>query len=245
MHFRTIGTLLIAVTAFAASAIAQPPAAAPPVVVAAAKLPTVMDAPRFFKVVSVTLPAGAKSSVTGPSGILYQISGSTAVSLGGEAKTVNAGEGIYIAAGTAAQLQAGPGAPSMFLHFFLAEAADLSRPVEKSPASVRELYRATSPIPNLKAGAYDINLTRATFAPQMALTPPHQRSGAALYYIVSGTADNIIEGTTTAQGPGSFIYEPYSLVHQWANPRAEPATRLVFNINPEGVAAVLPGAPSK
>jgi oxalate decarboxylase/phosphoglucose isomerase-like protein (cupin superfamily) len=48
-----------------------------------------------------------------------------------------------------------------------------------------------------------------------------------------------------ARGPGSLIYEPYALVHQWANPSDEPLTFLAFNINPEGVAAVLPGAPAK
>jgi hypothetical protein len=36
-----------------------------------------------------------------------------------------------------------------------------------------------------------------------------------------------------------------ALVHQWGNPGNEPLTFLAFNINPEGVAAVLPGAPAK
>ena len=35
------------------------------------------------------------------------------------------------------------------------------------------------------------------------------------------------------------------LVHQWGNPGNEPLTFLAFNINPEGVAAVLPAAPAK
>jgi hypothetical protein len=34
-------------------------------------------------------------------------------------------------------------------------------------------------------------------------------------------------------------------VHQWGNPGNEPLTFITFNINPEGVAAVLPGAPKK
>ena len=42
-----------------------------------------------------------------------------------------------------------------------------------------------------------------------------------------------------------MIYEPFNLVHQWGNPGNEPFTFLAFNINPEGVAAVLPGAPAK
>jgi len=79
----------------------------------------------------------------------------------------------------------------------------------------------------------------------MPSNPPHHRSGAALYFIVSGSGANTVDGKTEATGPGSLIYEPYALVHQWGNPGNEPLTFLAFNINPEGVAAVLPGAPAK
>jgi len=34
-------------------------------------------------------------------------------------------------------------------------------------------------------------------------------------------------------------------VHQWGNPGDEALTFITFNINPEGVAAVLPGTPAK
>jgi mannose-6-phosphate isomerase-like protein (cupin superfamily) len=97
----------------------------------------------------------------------------------------------------------------------------------------------------LKAGGYDLNLTRVTFPAGMPSNPPHHRSGAALYYIVSGTGANTVDGTTKARGPDSLIYEPFGLVHQWGNPGGEPLTFLAFNINPDGVAAVLPDAPAK
>ena len=76
-----------------------------------------------------------------------------------------------------------------------------------------------------------MNLTRVTFPPQMPSNPLHHRSGAALYFIVSGTGSNTVDGKTEAKGPDSLIYEPF--------------TFLAFNINPEGVAAMLPGAPPK
>ena len=79
----------------------------------------------------------------------------------------------------------------------------------------------------------------------MPSNPPHHRSGAALYYIISGTGANTVAGKTEAKAPGALIYEPFGLVHQWGNPGNEPLTFLAFNINPEGVAAVLPGAPAK
>ena len=155
------------------------------------------------------------------------------------------GEGLFIARGTTVTLKAGSVGPSTFLHFFVVTAADLDRTAETAPAIVRELFRTAAPLPDLKPGAYDLNLTRVTFPAQMPSNPPHHRSGAALYYIISGTGANTVDGKTEVRGPNSLIYEPFDLVHQWGNPGNEPLTFLAFNINPEGVAAVLPGAPAK
>jgi len=92
------------------------------------------------------------------------------------------------------RVRAGRGGPSTFLHFFLVPAVDLGRPVETAPAASRELYRTANPIPDLKPGGYDLNLTRVTFPAQMPSNLPHHRSGAALYYVVSGTGANTIDG---------------------------------------------------
>src|SRR5712672_869585 len=248
MWFRTIGIQLFGAVALAASATAQTTPAPPAItrtVVAATKLPTVTDVPLHFKAVSITLQPDEKSGVSAANGILYQMSGSTEVALDGEAKMLSAGEGLFIAGGRTAALAAASGGPSTFFHFFLVPAADLGRPVETAPAAVSELYRTATPIPDLKPGGYDLNLTRVTFPAQMPSNPPHHRSGAALYYVISGSGANTVDGKTEARGPGSLIYEPYALVHQWGNPGNEPLIFLAFNINPEGVAAVLPGAPEK
>jgi quercetin dioxygenase-like cupin family protein len=247
MRFRITGILLLGAIALAAPAAAQTTPAPPAItrtVVAATKLPTVTDVPLHFKAVSITLQPDEKSGVSAANGILYQMSGSTEVALDGEAKTLNAGDGLFIAGGKTAALTAGSRGPSTFLHFFLVPAVDLGRPVETAPAAARELYRTANPIPDLKPGGYDLNLTRVTFPAQMPSNLPHHRSGAALYYIVSGIGANTIDGKTEARGPGSLIYEPYALVHQWGNPGKEPLIFLAFNINPEGVAAVIPGAPA-
>jgi quercetin dioxygenase-like cupin family protein len=247
MQFRTTGLWLLGAMVLPAPATAQTTPAPPAItrtVVAATKLPTVTDVPLHFKAVSITLQPDEKSGVSAANGILYQMSGSTEVTLDGEAKTLNAGDGLFIAGGKTAALTAGSRGLSTFLHFFLVPAVDLGRPVETAPAAARELYRTANPIPDLKPGGYDLNLTRVTFPAQMPSNLPHHRSGAALYYIVSGTGANTIDGKTEARGPGSLIYEPYALVHQWGNPGNEPLIFLAFNINPEGVAAVLPGAPA-
>lgn len=247
MRFKITGILLLSAVVLTSSAAAQTtpaPSAITRTVIAATKLPTVTDVPLYFRAVGVTLAPGEKSSVAAANGILYQISGSTEVSVGGEAKVLSAGEGLFIAGGKTAALKAGSDRPSTFLHFFLSPAADLDRP-ETAPAAVRELYRTVAPIPDLKPGGYDLNLTRVTFPAHMPSNPPHHRSGAALYYIISGTGANTVDGKTEAKGPGSLIYEPFGLVHQWGNPGDEPLTFLAFNINPDGVGAVLPGAPVK
>jgi quercetin dioxygenase-like cupin family protein len=248
MQFRPIGLLLLGAMALPASGSAQTAPTPPAItrtVVAATKLPTVTDAPLYFKAVSVTLQPDEKNDVSAVNGILYQMSGSTKVSLGGEAKLLNAGEGLFIANGETAALMAVNGGPSTFLYFVIVPAGDLDRPVETAHAAVRELYRTATPIPDLQPGGYDLNLTRVTFPAQMPSNSPHHRSGAALYYIISGNGANTVDGTTEARGPGSLIYEPYALVHQWGNPGNEPLIFLAFNINPAGVAAVLSGEPAK
>jgi len=242
-----IATALAGVTALTLTAVAQTPPAAPAIartVVAGTKLPSLGSAPLYFRAVSVSIPPGQKVSLSTPNGILYQLSGSTEIA-DGTAKTITGGEGVLIAGGTSASLTAGNGEPSTLLYFLLVPKDALDQPITGAPATVKELYRTPAPLPGLKPGSYELNLTRVTFPPGMPSNRPHHRSGAALYLIVSGTGANTVHGKTEARGPGSLIYEPYRLVHQWGNPGNEPLIFLAFNINPEGVAAVLPGTPPK
>jgi quercetin dioxygenase-like cupin family protein len=188
-------------------------------------------------VVSVTLPPEGRTTLSASSGI--------EVTLDKQSRTLASGEGSFIAGGRTTTLKVTGDAPSAILHFFLGPATEFDQRAYAVPANARELYRTSAPIPGLKPGDYDLNLTRITFPPQMPSNPPHHRSGAALYYIVSGIGSNTVGGTTEAKGPGSLVYEPFDLVHQWGNPGSEPFTFLAFNINPDGVAAVLSGAPAK
>jgi len=246
MRFAT-ATALLGVAGLTVVAVAQTPPAAPAIartVVAGTKLPSLGDTPLYFRVVSVSIPPGQNISLPASNGILYQLSGSTEVSAG-EAKTITGGGGVLIASGTIASLTAGNGEQSALLYFLLAPKEALDQPVAAAPATVRELYQTTAPLPELKPGSYELNLTRVTFPPGMPSNPPHHRSGAALYYIVSGIGANTVDGKTADRGPGSLIYEPFGLVHQWGNPGSEPLTFLAFNINPEGVPAVVPETPAK
>ena len=192
MRFRMTGIVLLSAVVFVAAAAAQTtpaPSAITRTVIAATKLPTVTDVPLYFRAVGVTLPPGEKSVTSAANGILYQISGSTEVSVGGETKVLSAGDGLFIAGGKTAALKAGSGEPSTLLHFFLSPVADLDRPAETAPAVVRELYRTAAPIPDLKPGSYDLNLTRVHISAADALQPPTPPlgSGAVLYRLGNGS----------------------------------------------------------
>ena len=159
MLIRRAVTMLIGAVALATSVAAQPtppPAAITRTVIATTKLPTVIEAPLYFRAVSVTLPPGEKSRVSAVDGILYQVSGSTEVSVDDQTTALKSGDGVFIAAGKKVTLTAGSGVPSTFLHFILAPATDLDRPAETAPAVVKELYRTSAPIPGLKPGKYDL-----------------------------------------------------------------------------------------
>lgn len=248
MRFIGTGITLFVVGIFAGSAVAQPAQAQPAVtrtVVAATKLPSVVEAPLYFRALQVSIPRRQTSSLSAANGILYQMSGSTEVLLDGGTKTLRTGDGMVVAVGKMASLKAESDEPSTLLYVLLTPAPDHSQPAVTAPTTLKELYRTAAPIPDLKPGSYDLNLTRVTFPAHMPSNPPHHRSGAALYYILSGTGTNTIAGKTETKDPGSLIYEPFGLVHQWGNAGDGPFTFLAFNINPEGVAAVLQGEPAK
>ncbi len=150
MRIMTLGTALFTATALALSASAQTTPTSPAItrtIVAATKLPSAVETPLYFKATRVTLQPGGKSSLSAANGILYQLSGSTEISLGGENKVLGVGEGLFVAAGKTASLSAGSGTPSILLYFLLAPTAELDRSTAIAPATVTELYRTVAPIP--------------------------------------------------------------------------------------------------
>ena len=163
MPFKITGAILLGVLAFATSVAAQstpPPSGITRTVIAATKLLTVTEVPLYFRAVRVTLPQGGKTALSASSGVIYQVSGSTEITFDKQSRTLTSGEGSFIAAGRTTTLKATGDAPSALLHFFLGPAADLEQPAYAAPATVRELYRTSAPIPGLKPGNYDLNLTR-------------------------------------------------------------------------------------
>jgi mannose-6-phosphate isomerase-like protein (cupin superfamily) len=243
MRYAIIGTALLTL-AIAIPAAGQNPPGAPAIVrtvLAGGKLSNMGATPLYFRADTINLSPSETSRITAPNGILYQISGLTTVDVAG--KTLSSGDAIVVR--REAVLTARGDGPSRALFFVLTTAKLVDQPLAAAPATVVEMYRTPAPIPDLKSGDYDLNLTRITFPPQMPSNPPHHRAGAALYYILAGTGANTVGGAVTERGPGSLIYEPSGLVHQWGNPGAQPLTFIAFNINPEGTPAVVPETPPK
>ena len=85
---------LLGVAGLAVTTAAQTPPTAPAItraVVTGTKLASLDNTPLYFRAVSVSIPPGLKISFSAPpTGILYQLSGSTEVSAG-EPKTITSG----------------------------------------------------------------------------------------------------------------------------------------------------------
>ena len=208
-------------------------------VVGSTPLASLADAPRYFKLVRVHLRAKQTSAYNGPVGFVLIVDGSLEVTSGADQRSVAKGDGVLVAAGQSAIFKSATGKPVEFLHFVLLTAGELNAPMESRPAVVEELYRTASPIPGLKPGPYEFTLVRVTLPPHFPVNPPHQRSGAALYYIFSGTGMFTTGGNTAPRRAGAAHYEPYDLIHQWANPGDEPLVLIQANISQEGVPAVM------
>ena len=89
MRIMTLGTALFTATTLALSASAQTTPTSPAItrtIVAATKLPSAVETPLYFKATRITLQPGEKSGLSAANGILYQLSGSTEISLGEKTK---------------------------------------------------------------------------------------------------------------------------------------------------------------
>ena len=170
-------------------------------VLASTPLPSVADAPRYFKLVRVHLPATQTATYNAPVGFVLVLEGALEVTSGADQRSVAKGDGAAVARGKSTTFKSAPGKPAEFLHFVLSTAGELDAPMASPPAVVKELYRTPSPIPGLKPGPYEFTLVRVAFPPRFPINPPHRRSGAALYYILSGTGMFTAEGKTSRDRP--------------------------------------------
>jgi mannose-6-phosphate isomerase-like protein (cupin superfamily) len=184
-----------------------------------------------FRIISNTFSSGEIDEISPSDGIYYQYSGKVEMNIGLAHAILDAGDGLFMPAGTKFTLRAvNVKSPSIYLQFLLSPKPE-SEPDQPTGTSV-EVYRSPSPIPGLIREPNFLSLARVSVPPASPFDPLHQRSGAAVHYVVSGVGAELMEGQATAKGPGSFSYEPRGLVYQWGNPGSKALTYLVFNINP-------------
>jgi len=209
---------------------------------AAGRLASVVDIPLFFRLYRVSLPAGQRSSYGGSTAMLYSLSGAPTIDIDGTVQSLAEGTGAFIPAGKAATVGASASEPTNLLLFVLTPRPNQRKPLLDRPAVTTELYRTPEPLLGLQAGPYELSLTRVTLPAGMPADPPHFRSGAALNYVLAGTGLFTAEGKTEPRTAGMPDFEPYGLVHQWANPGDAPFVLLQANLSQEGIPAELPAS---
>jgi quercetin dioxygenase-like cupin family protein len=237
----TVLALLLATLPTLAFAQSQPTSTAR-MSLAAGRLASVVDIPLFFRLYRVSLPAGQRSSYGGSTAMLYGLSGAPTIDIDGTVQSLAAGTGAFIPAGKTATVGALGSEPTNLLLFVLTPRPNQRKPLLDRPAVMTELYRTPVPLPGLQAGPYEFSLTRVTLPTGMPADPPYFRSGAALNYILAGTGLFTAEGKTEPRTAGMADFEPYGLVHQWANPGDAPLVLLQVNLSREGIPAELPAS---
>jgi quercetin dioxygenase-like cupin family protein len=225
------------------TSLAQAPTNIVRTVLAVTSLPSVVDAPLFFKLSRVELHPGQMTTYSGPVGFVYVLSGTLSVQTNAAQQSLRQDDAMLVAANNAYSLKSSATEPALFLHFVFGRSTELDQAAEHSPAVITEIYRSPQAVPDLKPGRYEFTLTRVSY-PRMTPNVPHYRSGAALYYIRSGLGIFIADGKTETKQPGTAHFERHGWLHQWANDADEPLVLLQANISEEGAPAVVMTQPA-
>jgi hypothetical protein len=207
-------------------------------IIAEATVPDRAASKLHFSVRAGVVSHDQQPGVMPADGIYYQSAGCVQITIRHRATLLGPGEGLFMPAGTRFFLRREPGnASATYLQFLLSSNAELH--AGRPPDASVEVYRSPSSIPALGRVRNIVNLSRVPVPPRSPLDPLHQRSGAALHYILSGVGAEFTEVRATQRGPGSISYEPRGFVYHWSNPGILPLVYLVFNVSPSGLPPVL------
>ena len=236
-----LARIIILALAVSVPAYAQPTPAQKPVriLIANGKLDDVVNASLYMKLLQVQLGAGQSVVYSGANAMIYLTSGTLIVESESESKNLQDGEGAFLQAGKNLTLKAGGGRPTVFFEFLLITAAELNKPPHSKPAVVTELYQTTEPVKGLKPGPHEFTLTRVVAPPKLPAPPMHHRSGAALYYVLSGSGLLRTHDKAEPRARGAIQYEPSDFVHSWQNAGDTPLILLQANISAEGTPEII------
>jgi quercetin dioxygenase-like cupin family protein len=218
-------------------------------VLALGRVSSVVDAPMSMTLSRVSLGVGATSAYRGSHSMLYVLSGIVTVAVANDRRLIQPGEGTYLPPDTDVAIQVGMDTPAELLQYRLVRSSDVSKPGMNAPASVRNLHQMKIPSQAVKPGPYEFSMTRVTLPVGAPKPRPHTRSGAALYYVLTGgaitiwpsaTADALLgDSLTEPRRAGDMQEEPYGFIHSWS---PTPETELVLlqaNISQEGVPEII------
>jgi quercetin dioxygenase-like cupin family protein len=251
MHFYFRGAgLAAAITIALTSLAAAQTAGKGPLrtVLALGRLSSIIDAPMSFKLSRVSIPAGEVAIYRGASSMIYVLSGTPAITVANDRRSLQQGEGIHLPPGIEVSIQAGA-ATDELVQYQLGRSADLAKSGMSAPASVRDLHEMNIPANALKPGPYEFSMIRVTLPAGASQPRPHTRSGAALYYVLaegaitmwpSATVDALTgESRTEPRQVGAIQEEPYGFIHSWSPKADAPLILLQANISQEGVSEII------
>jgi len=235
----TVFSMFLLVTSASAQA---PPSGVPRpvrVVLASGRLASVVESPLYFNLVRVSVPAGQSTTYAGPNGMLWVMSGTLDVAFDAERRSLREGAGTFVPLDRRVTLTAGPGTTAVALHYVLVPPAQLQHTWYTPPAMAVELHRSREPLPNLKPGPHELTLVRVTVDKGVPSPPLHHRSGAALYYVHSGTWTIHMVGVDETRTRGATQLEPNGFLHTWQIMSDAPGVLIQANVSAEGTPEII------
>jgi quercetin dioxygenase-like cupin family protein len=167
--------------------------------------------------------------------MLYDLSGAATIGVeGGATQPLAEDTGAFVGAGQTVTIRASESGPTDLLLFLLTAHPNQRRPVLGRPAVVLELFRTPDPLPGLQEGPYEFSLARLTLPAGALGSPAYSRSGAALDYVLAGTAALTADGKTETISAEMPLVERFGWVYSLANPGAVPLVLIQTNISREG-----------
>ena len=207
-------------------------------VISSERIQSLSGAPQHFVVLKVDVGRGQSATFSGPSGYVFVLAGKLELAAASAQRALASGEAAFIRSGQPAQIRnVFPGTTTL-VHFLLVPGAPGETPWYTPTVKTAELYRTASPIPRLESGPYEFSLNKVTSPPKVK-PPMHHRSGAAIYYVLDGTATLHMEGKSEPRKAGMVQYEPNGFVHTWENSGATPLVLLQANISREGAPEII------
>jgi quercetin dioxygenase-like cupin family protein len=207
------------------------------IVIATERLASLADSAQSFALLRVDLTKGQHAAFSGASGYLYVLAGKVLLGSSGAAqRTLSPGEAAYLRGGEPTEFRSASDARATLLHFLLMPVAG-SATAYSGSGKISELDR-TSAIPALQKGPYEFSLTKVISPPKVK-PPLHHRSGAAIYYVLEGSATLHTQSGSEARKAGDVQYEPNTFVHTWENSAGKPLVLLQANISREGTPEIV------